>query len=232
PVLRQLLQSDPAFRPDMNAARAALTTAGRERQAPPTDPTVAATPINATPTPSRGRVTKFAAGTIVLLAATTVTLILGLTPGNDDNRSAAGSPAATHGEQVDASVTATSAPSGSSSAAPPGTTTTRSSTADPTTTPAQALKAYYSSIPGNLRAGYAKLTDSFKSSRSPSFSDYRAFWGKYADVKISDVDSKGSHRVSATITYVSANGNTQVEHHLYTLVHTADGWAINGQRMY
>src|SRR5699024_11112842 len=118
------------------------------------------------------------------------------------------------------------------STAPPATTTSRSSTADPTTTPAEALRAYYSSIPGNLRAGYAQLTDSFKSSRSPSFSGYREFWGQYADVKVSDVDSQGNNRVSATITYVSANGNTQVEHHLYTLVHTTDGWAINGQRMH
>ena len=232
PVLRQLLQSDPAFRPDTNAARAALTTVEREQQQPPRGPTTMATPINAAATPSRGRATKVAIGAIVLLAATTVTLILGFTPGSDDNRSAAGSPAATHSERVDAPMTPTSTSSASSSTAPPDITTTTSSTGDPATTATEALRAYYSSIPGNLRAGYSQLTDSFKSSRSPSFSGYREFWGQYADVKISDVDSQGSNRVSATITYVAENGNTQVEHHLYTLVHTADGWAINGQRMY
>src|SRR5699024_8939682 len=89
PVLRQLLQSDPAFRPDTNAARAALTTVEREQQQPPRGPTTMATPINAAATPSRGRATKVAIGAIVLLAATTVTLILGFTPGSDDNRSAA-----------------------------------------------------------------------------------------------------------------------------------------------
>lgn len=230
PVLGQLLQSDPAFRPDMNAARAALAAASHTQPAPHTPQPPGPQATTAAPSAAAGdrprrRVAKVAAGAVALAAASALTIFLVTTSGDDDgDPTASGSAAAGHGKQ--AAATSESPPTSATTG-----TTAPASTETSDATPVEAVNSYYDAIPGDLRAGYAKLTKSFKHNRSPSFASYREFWQQYSTVKASDVERQGGNRVSATITYFSADGSTQIEHHLYTLAHTDDGWAIDGQRM-
>lgn len=228
PVLGQLLQSDPAFRPDMNAARAALAAAHTQQpphptQAPRAEVTVASpAPLPTAGKRSRGRVVTVAAGVAALATAAAVTVVLLTTSGGDGN-TASGSAAGGRGQQ--AAATRDNATTSAT------TSTTTRSTKPSDATPVEAVNSYYKAIPGNLRAGYAKLTKSFKQNRTPSFESYREFWQQYSDVEVSDVEQQGHDRVSATVTYISADGSTQVEHHVYTLAHSDDGWAIDNQQV-
>jgi len=241
PVLGQLLQSDPAFRPDMKAARAALAAAARE-QVTPSEATVATTPVSRPTSTRRARVGSVVTGVVVLAAAATLFVVLRVVPGSNDSPAASGSAATGRGEHVAATATSapatstatagseTSAGSASATATASGSSTRSSDTKS--SSPVRAVRSYYSTIPDDLRAGYAQLSDSFKNTRTSSFASYRTFWEQFADVELSDVEKAGDNRVRATITYVSENGNEQVEHHLYTLEHSSDGWVIDSQQAY
>ncbi|RBM22214.1 serine/threonine protein kinase [Prauserella sp. PE36] len=224
PVLLRLLDPDPDARPGMTEAGQALAAVATASPA---------TPATA-PEPGRRRLA------VVGLAALIVVAVLGaglwlLLGGGDDQRAGGDTP------QPDPSAPASSAPRGPTTSAE-ATTTPASpppSTSSPTPTPTPqgnpdeqrmaAVRDYYALLPGNLEAAYARLSDRFKSTRSPSFADYASFWNQMSSVQATNLSPAGGNAVTATITYTYADGGTTTERHTYTLVDQNGQWAIDGQ---
>ncbi|MBB5960094.1 serine/threonine protein kinase [Saccharothrix tamanrassetensis] len=125
-------------------------------------------------------------------------------------------PSPTTGEQATTATTT-----------PPTTTPVTTSAPPQPVGPDQALIAYYSLLPGDTRAGYARLTDAFKAAKAGSLADYQQFWSDKT-ARVSNVQANGE-QVTATVTYTFTNGGVQQEQHRYTLVRVGDGWAIDTQ---
>jgi serine/threonine protein kinase len=115
---------------------------------------------------------------------------------------------------------------------PPASTPARTSqqAPPPSESPEAAINSYYALLPGNLQAGYARLTDRFKQSRAQSFESYRSFWSQMRSVQVSGVTSSGPDTVSADVTYIYPNGRTTQERQTYTLVRDGGQWAIDSQQ--
>ncbi|PXY23980.1 serine/threonine-protein kinase [Prauserella flavalba] len=225
PVLLRLLHPDPDERPGMTEAGQALAAVATGTTAAPAAPAPAADP----------RRRRLAA---VVVAALLVLAVLGaglwfLLSGDDQQAG---------GDTPRPSVPATSAPTNPATSAEDTTTTTSSpppGTSSPTPTPTPqgnpdeqrmaAVRDYYALLPGNLEAAYARLSDRFKSTRSPSFDDYAAFWGQMSSVQVTNLSPAGGNAVTATITYTYASGGTTTEQHIYTLVDQNGQWAIDSQ---
>jgi serine/threonine protein kinase len=120
-------------------------------------------------------------------------------------------------------------PSSAPSSTPPPPSTSSSAPPPPAQTPGQALAAYYSLIPGNLQAGFATLTDSFKRSRNQSFERYSNYWKDYRSVTVSNVTESGN-TVTATLTYVKASGATMSGRETFVLVQQDGRYLIDSQR--
>jgi hypothetical protein len=117
---------------------------------------------------------------------------------------------------------------------PPAQTTTNPPANPPnppasTQTAAQALEAYYALVPGNLEAGYATLTDSFKAAMVPTFQEYQTFWRRFTSVQLSNVTQQGDNVVSATLQYLQGSTVTNTERNTYTLVQQNGKWMIDKQ---
>ncbi|MDX3660624.1 protein kinase [Streptomyces sp. ID05-26A] len=93
----------------------------------------------------------------------------------------------------------------------------------------EAITAYYALIPGNLEAGYASLTDRFKSVRTPSFQNYQTFWSKYSAVQLSNFVPQGDNVVTVTLQYMQGASVTDTETHTYTFVQQNGKWMIDNQ---
>ncbi|MEU0882389.1 serine/threonine-protein kinase [Lentzea sp. NPDC005914] len=93
----------------------------------------------------------------------------------------------------------------------------------------QAIEAYFALIPSNLPAGYAALTDTFKSVRAKTFADYQTFWSDYTAVKLSNVTPQGENVVTVTQQFMQGSTVTNTETHTYTLVQQSGKWMIDRQ---
>ncbi|MFS8103931.1 serine/threonine protein kinase [Lentzea alba] len=93
----------------------------------------------------------------------------------------------------------------------------------------EAITAYYALIPGNLEAGYASLSDSFKAAMVPSFQDYQRFWGRFTSVQLSNFGTAGDNAVIVTVTYMQGANASNVERHRYTFIQQNGKWMINTQ---
>ncbi|WP_235921442.1 serine/threonine-protein kinase [Lentzea tibetensis] len=97
------------------------------------------------------------------------------------------------------------------------------------TNAAQALTDYYNLLPGDLNAGWARLTDNFKAGRGLDFGQYQSFWNRFSDVNAVNVTQQGDAVVSATINYTNKDGSTFSEQHTYTLVQVNGSWMVDNQ---
>ncbi|WP_177154278.1 serine/threonine-protein kinase [Actinosynnema pretiosum] len=119
--------------------------------------------------------------------------------------------------------TPSSAPS---SPAPSTQTSTQEQPPPPQSVPVeQGLRDYYSLLPGNTEAGYARLTDNFKAGRAGTYQGYAGFWQTISSVSLSDVQVVGPNQVRATVVY---NGGSR-ETNTFTLVQSNGQWLIDGQ---
>lgn len=251
PVLLRMLHRPPNERPVMPTVRQELTAAPADaaKNAAPAAAPPPQTMVAAQPPAEHGSSRRMLFGSVaaaVLVIAGTLAVILAVT-GQDTLPARVAetspNPHVTQGAAIDAtpsndtpSSTADAEPSSTTSQPTSSTTTTTSRTTTSTTSsapaqsPTDTILSYYALMPGNPQAGYAKLTEHFKQARGTTFQQYRDFWSQFADVRVSNVAAQGKHRVSATVTYVYPSGNTETEQHVYTLVRSGDGWAINGQQ--
>ncbi|HEY6932234.1 MAG TPA: protein kinase [Marmoricola sp.] len=92
------------------------------------------------------------------------------------------------------------------------------------------LKTYYSTVPGNLDAGWSMLGPH---ERTVGRSSYDKFWGSIASVDVSHiVTSPGSQQADVTLTYHYRDGRVVDERQRLTLVRAADGpWRIDNDRV-
>ncbi len=212
PILTRLLANDPEERPTTAEAFELLNDPALERG------------TAAGGGGSRRRVLIAALAAVVLIAATVLTVLLtrdGENPGNTAAPPTTQQPS-------------TSPPNPAPPPAEQSTSNTPSPpSSPPSTSPAavpleQAIQDYYALIPGNLQAGYARLTDRFKQSRAQTFAKYEGFW-RSMRAEVSGVAVSGQNTVSATITFIE-NGQTKSrEHHVYTLVQSNGQWMIDSQ---
>ncbi|AXX31080.1 serine/threonine protein kinase [Actinosynnema pretiosum subsp. pretiosum] len=129
------------------------------------------------------------------------------------------------GEQKPTSDTPSSPPAQSSSAPPPQTSTQEQPPPQQTAPVDQGLRDYYSLLPGNTEAGYARLTDNFKAGRAGTYQGYAGFWQTISSVSLTDVQVVGPNQVRATVVY---NGGSR-ETNTFTLVQSNGQWLIDGQ---
>ena len=125
---------------------------------------------------------------------------------------------------------ATTAPSRppSTTSAPPSSTSPPTPTPTPTPSPAgaaptadqlgRAVTSYYALLPGDLDAGWERLTERYQRTTATDRSTYGRFWGRIDRARASDVDATAPDRVTATITYDYADGRVYVERTAYRLV--------------
>ena len=82
----------------------------------------------------------------------------------------------------------------------------------------KAIRDYYALLPGNTDAGWARLTDRYRSTTATSRSYYNQFWSGIDRVQVSQVTSEAPSSVVATLRYDYADGRTFIERTSYSLV--------------
>ncbi|MBM7787353.1 serine/threonine-protein kinase [Tenggerimyces flavus] len=243
PLLVRLMEVDPARRPTMvEAARMLATLSGTPTPVPPLEPVTVrieqpppppptpppapaeptsfapvSVPVPMAPRPDRGgrrRVLLLLLAAAALLGVGTVGVIALL----DRDPGGLAGPGPTSSRQ----------PAPPTKSAPP--TNSPPPTSAPATDAAQGLTDYYALLPDDLEAGYDRLTDRFKRTRSPSFRGYSNFFGEFRAVSTSNVRLREDGTVSARVTYTYRSGRKVNERHIYTLVLQGDRWLIDGQR--
>ena len=76
-------------------------------------------------------------------------------------------------------------------------------------TPQDFTRLYYSTVPGDLDAGWSMIAPSMRSSVGRA--SYNGFWGSIKSVAVSDVVALDAHTVRYRITYTTYSGSTSVE---------------------
>lgn len=108
------------------------------------------------------------------------------------------------------------------SATPPGSTNTQL---------AQAITDYYAFVPGNLDAGWSRLTSGYQSGHAGGFANYRKFWTPIRGVSTSNVVGQAPDSALATITYHYKNGQTVIERTRYRFVRSGGQWLISASSL-
>ncbi|HYN30458.1 MAG TPA: serine/threonine-protein kinase [Dermatophilaceae bacterium] len=241
PILLSMLAADPAERPSMEQAAAAL---GRVAAASPTSP-VPARP-HLPPTASRRRggwVAVLAVG--VLLGAVLLTTLL--RPGRGDGPEGAGSPApaasasASSGPGASAaerSATAPAvpavpapegaAPSGGASASTGGSGPTSGPGPSEVTTPpsrpptgdqlASAVTSYYALLHSGTERAWPRMTTTYQAQTAGGRAAYDRFWSGMSRVRATEVRGASPSTVTATITYYRDDGTVVRERTSFRLV--------------
>jgi serine/threonine protein kinase len=93
--------------------------------------------------------------------------------------------------------------------------------------PQQAITDYYALMPGNLSAGWKRLTISYQQNHAGGFTDYQNFWNSVQRVTVIDVSVTQDDAVDATIDYVFKNGRVVEERTSYRLVAEDGLWKID-----
>ncbi|MFD9895154.1 serine/threonine-protein kinase [Amycolatopsis sp. NPDC059027] len=236
PLLLRMLATDPAERPSMGEverelkALVAVPAATLPAGPPVADAAEPTVPVAPAP-PSRNRRGLIAVGAGALLLIVAVIVVILVTRHKSAPETTAAPPPLTSQSPT---------PATTPSAAPPPPTTPSSSTPTPSTsssssapppaaeTPAQAVAAYYGLLPGNLEAGYARLTQRFKDARSKTFAAYAQWWSQFQSVTASNITVNGS-TVTVDVSYVYKSGGNTQERDTLTLVQKDGMWMLDSQ---
>ncbi|GAA2746400.1 hypothetical protein GCM10009868_31650 [Terrabacter aerolatus] len=134
-----------------------------------------------------------------------------------------------------AAPSTSTAPRPSPSTSPTSRPTASRPTTRPTTTPApptssappagtsaadltRAVRDYYALLPGNTAAGWARLTDHYRSTTAGSRSTYDRFWASVDSVQVTQATGSAPGSVVATLRYAFSDGRRFEERTSYTLV--------------
>lgn len=82
-------------------------------------------------------------------------------------------------------------------------------------------------MPGNVNAGWSRLTPTYQSVHARGFANYQRFWAAIQGVSTSDVVGQSPDSVTATITYSYKDRRTVVERTRYGFVRTSGQWLIS-----
>ncbi|OXM65391.1 serine/threonine-protein kinase [Amycolatopsis vastitatis] len=249
PLLVRMLAAEPAERPSMDEVEQELrallpdaepgesvlaaTVPETEPASVPTVPAAVAVPageVTAVSPGARKGLIAVGAGAALLCVAVVVAILLVVRqkPPQDTAAPPVASPSTSASETPSAAPsTPPSAPTSATSAPPP--TSPTISTVASSKTPADALTAYYSLLPGNLNQAWNLLTDRFKASKHQTLATYEGFWSTYSKVSASIVSENGPGRVTARISYVNKSGGTKTDLNTFTLVQDGGVWKIDAQ---
>ena len=80
------------------------------------------------------------------------------------------------------------------------------------------MSDYYGLLPSDTDAGWALLTDRYRSTTATNRETYERFWDSIRSVQVSEVSSEAPSSVVATLRYAFEDGRTFEERTAYTLV--------------
>jgi len=83
-------------------------------------------------------------------------------------------------------------------------------------------------LPSNTDAGWARLTDRYRSTTAGSRSTYQRFWDSIDRVDVRDANGSAPSSVVATLRYEFADGRRFEERTSYTLVEQGGVLKIDG----
>jgi serine/threonine protein kinase len=240
PLMLRLLAMEPTDRPTMKQALEELEAFGvtggsmpTVRELPPPEPETAV--AAASEGPSKKRLGVALIGVVVLAAIIAAALIAAHNTGNGPTASPNSPSPSASTEVTPTSGAAAPAPADSPSPSSPSAPPTSSS---PSTTPSaptgpealtKAITDYYGLVPGNLQAGFARLSPNFKATKNQDMASYTRFWNTIRSVNVSNVKATGPNTVTANVLYIEAGGGTSNERHAYTLVEQNGVWLIDSQ---
>jgi len=133
-------------------------------------------------------------------------------------------PTTSRAETPSPTTTARQSPRPSTPSTPsnrPATTSAAPSTRTGATTDgelARAVRDYYALLPGDTDAGWARLTDRYRSTTAGSRATYERFWGSVASVDVRQATGSAPGSVVATLRYAFDDGRRFEERTAYSLV--------------
>ena len=80
------------------------------------------------------------------------------------------------------------------------------------------MRDYYALLPGDTDAGWARLTDRYRSTTAGSRATYERFWGSVASVDVRQATGSAPGSVVATLRYAFDDGRRFEERTAYSLV--------------
>ncbi|MDQ4103862.1 MAG: protein kinase, partial [Actinomycetota bacterium] len=101
---------------------------------------------------------------------------------------------------------------------------------NPQETPEQlqeAITDYYALMPGNLTAGWDRLTADYQQNHAGGFTGYQNFWEPVQRVTVRDVSAREDGAVDATVEYVFNDGRIIQEQTSYRLTAEDGRWKIS-----
>ena len=202
-------------------------------QPPPSAPT--ARPAQSPPTgPDHRRRRPFVIAAVAALAA--VAVVVGILVSQSDgsgDHSAAGTASAGSSAPPRTSASPTTAQTPSQASTSPPATTSSASSQAPTststsTTPStgpvtaaeltSAMTQYYQLVPGDLDAGWARLTTRFQKGRAGGRQAYDKYWNSISRVDVADVRADAPRTATARLTYHYTSGRTVTQTTTFTFV--------------
>jgi eukaryotic-like serine/threonine-protein kinase len=210
-ALTWMLNRDPAARPTMGQAMAALGIAGKH----------VVLPSSAPPRSRRqagGRRHRTIGAVLVALILIATAVLLAQVPHRGATRPGATSPSGA------TTTTRPPAPMTTSASAP---TTTAATTA---TQLATTIEDYYRLVPGDLSTAWTWMTPEYQREHAGGRSGYDAFWSAIGSVSVTDVTASPPDTVTATIAYHYPD-HTDVERTSFGLVRQGGQWKIASSRV-
>ncbi|MEZ0579658.1 serine/threonine-protein kinase [Nocardioides sp. MH1] len=242
-LIGQMMDPDPAARPDMAAVASVLHTvaAGDVEDPDETEhPTVAFT--NGPPTVEREiraadpppvpvqRRWLLPAAIVLVLVLVAVGALLLLSDGGDDSSTTAGdSPSGSADGKGAEPAASSAAPDQQSTASTPTPTETTETTDESSTDAAQFVTDYYALLPTDTKSAWALLSDDLQD-QVGSYGSYRGFWSTIDSVSVDSATESSDGAVTVDLTYVSDAG-TESETRLITVEDTGEGMQIVGDQV-
>ncbi len=247
-VLMRLLDADPARRPTMAQAHAALSeiadghdaTAVLPAPVPVAPPAAPAPPPAEAASPRRSRTAALLALAALFVVAAVATALLLLDRDDAAPRDRAGAPAAEN--PTTSARTTSAAPTTTTSeaqpteetaqpSAPPRTPSKPASEAPPpagrpAADPVAAVTDYYAIMPGNPDVGWTRLSPKFQQSPANGRDYYNSYWSGIESVRASQASGQGS-TVEVTLDISFKDGRVAHERHRYGLVNQDGRWLID-----
>lgn len=257
PMLKAMMSVDAAGRPSMvevantlpslhAVTPEALTTSviANERRPTPAD-TLALSPpppVNRPDPPREDRERRrswlpiVAAAIVVAIGAVLAIVLLN---GRGDNKNGASARTSSPPPSPSTSTAPSTAPAPttpSPTTSPPTPSSPKASRTSPTHhgTPtrqelANAVVDYFSLVPGNLDAGWARLTPHFQSSRAQNRQAYDSFWNSFSRVDVSNASGEPPTGATATLRYHYKDGRVVTERTHFRLVRQDGVLKIDGE---
>jgi eukaryotic-like serine/threonine-protein kinase len=214
PLLHRMMARDPAVRPSMQDVAAVLGTIGNGPVPPATTQVIRTRPATPPPAPAavparrRPGLIAILAGVVALVIAGVLALVLvdggGGGSGRPD-RSAARPPAA--GSAGGSAHHGASEHKGTGGAGTPSAGQL-----------AGAIDEYFQLVPGDLNAGWSRLTPHFQQTRAQGRQSYDSYWNSVGRVDVSDVQGLPPDAVIATLVYHYKDGRVVTQQTRFRLV--------------